>query len=263
MILAIDIGNTHMVLGCVNEQTNEVISSMQMSTDRVETAHEYAAEIVQILALEKISPEDFCGAIISSVVPMVTTVVKKAVEIITGEKPLVLGEGTDIGMEVDMNGIPADAIAGDLLATAVAAKEAHTLPAIIIDMGTATTVTVVDSRGIYIGGAILPGPGTAMKGLVSDTSLLPAIDFTAPDRAIAKDTINAMKSGIIYGSAGAVDGILERYEEELTASGETKRPVIVATGGMGRIIAPFCRHEILVDDQLLLKGLSIIWKKNN
>jgi type III pantothenate kinase len=150
-----------------------------------------------------------------------------------------------------------------MLATAVAAKEDYTLPAIIVDMGTATTVTVVDARGIYIGGAILPGPGTALRGLVSHTALLPSIDFTAPDRAIAKDTTNAMKSGIIYGSAGAIDGIVDRYEEELRAAGESAQPLILATGGMGGIIAPFCRHEITVDAQLRLKGLGIIWKRNH
>ena len=263
MILAIDIGNTHMVLGCIREADNRVLRHIQMSTNKIETYHEYAAEISRILALEKIDPQEFKGCLISSVVPSVTHVVAEAVKLLTGEEAMILGEGVEIGLEVDMNGIPASAIAGDLLATAVAAKEEYPLPAMIIDIGTATTMTVVSSKGVYLGGCILPGPGTALKGLIADTSLLPAVDFVAPDRAIAKDTVNAIRSGIVYGSAGQIDGLLDRFTDELSViEGKEVSPTVLATGGMGRVIAPFCRHSIIVDDELLLKGLGIIWKQN-
>ena len=256
MILAIDIGNTHMVLGCLDEK-NKVIARFQMSSDLLETAHEYAAEMLQILHLEKVDPETICGAVISSVVPEVQRNVAKAVRILTGKDPLILGTGIRIGVEVDMNGLTADDIAGDLMATAVAAKAYYRLPAVIIDIGTATTVTAVNAAGAYIGGCILPGPNTALRGLEESTALLPAVTFAAPEHAIGKDTVSAMQSGIMYGSAGALDGILDRFIEEI---GET--PVILATGGMGKIIAPHCRHEIILDDALLLKGLGLIWKDN-
>ncbi len=264
MILAIDIGNTHIVIGCLDER-NCVRASMQLSTDRDETLHEYAAEMQQIFSLEHLDPHGFEGAVISSVVPSVTETCAGAIRKITGIDPKIVGVDLEIPLDLEMNGIPASAIAGDLLATAVTAKEEYPLPAVIIDLGTATTITAVAANGKYIGGAILPGPGTALKGLVQRTSLLPAVDFTEPDRAIAKDTVNAMKSGIIYGSAGAIDGMIDRYAEELRERGGAdaeRTPVVLATGGMGEIIAPFCRHEIIVDQYLLLRGLGIIWQKN-
>ncbi len=257
MILAIDIGNTHMVLGCLNEK-NETVKRVQMTTDRQQTAHEYAAGIRQVLQMEKMQEKaSFDGSVLSSVVPEVTDVVAEAVQILIGKRPLVLGQGVKTGLALDMNGLSADQIAGDLLATAVAAVHDYPLPAVIIDIGTATTMTVVSAEGVYLGGVILPGPGTSLQALIKDTSLLPAVDFSRPDRAIAKDTVNAMRAGIVYGSAGAIDGILDRFEEELGVF-----PTILATGGMGRILAPFCRHRITVDDSLLLKGLGIIWDKN-
>ncbi len=256
MILAVDIGNTHMSLGCLDGD-DHVVSRFQMSTDRNETAHEYAAELRQILSLEGIEPAAFDGAVISSVVPGVVKTVSAAVWILTKKEPLVLGSGAKVDLELDMNGLTADDIAGDLLATAVAAKVEYPLPAVILDVGTATTVTVVNADGVYIGGSILPGPTTALQGMVAHTSLLPMVDYTAPDRVIAKDTINAMRSGILFGSAGALDGIIDRYAEEL---GE--EPTVLATGGLGKVIAPYCRHEIVIDDHLLLKGLGLIWEQN-
>jgi type III pantothenate kinase len=256
MILAIDIGNTHMVLGCLNEK-NETVKRVQMTTDRQQTYHEYAAGIRQVLQMEREEAVSFDGSILSSVVPEVTDVVAEAVRILTGKRPLVLGQGVETGLALDMNGLTADQIAGDLLATAVAAVHNYPLPAVVIDIGTATTMTVVSAEGVYLGGVILPGPGTSLQALVKDTSLLPAVDFSRPDKAIAKDTVNAMRAGIVYGSAGAIDGILDRFEEELGVF-----PTVLATGGMGRILAPYCRHRITVDDSLLLKGLGIIWRNN-
>ncbi|MDY6287128.1 MAG: type III pantothenate kinase [Lachnospiraceae bacterium] len=282
MILAADIGNTHIELGCIGDD-GTITGPMQMSTDRVETAYEYAAEIRQILHLVGVNRTELEGSVISSVVPEVTVVFRRAFEILTGKEPYILGQNIVSGLKVDMNGMTADQIAGDLVATAVAAGEEYILPAIIIDIGTATTITVVNRDKVYIGGCIMPGPGTALKGMLSDTSLLPAIDFSAPERVIARDTVDAMKSGILFGSAGAIDGIIDRYTAELrrisaaaddssagggaenslrTGSDEGRDPTIIVTGGMGRIIAPYCTHTVVVDDHLLLKGLWLIWQRN-
>lgn len=255
MILAIDVGNTHIVLGCL--EGNQVKKAVKIGTDRKKTAHEYAAQISQILMIECIDFKAFEGTIISSVVPVVSESLSRAVEILTGSRPLVVGSGLDPGLALDMNGLTADKIAGDLLCTAVGAKEFYKLPAIIVDMGTAITLTVVSAEGVYLGGAIMPGAGTALHGLVSSTTLLPEVAFEAPDRLIAKDTVNAMKSGIVYGSAGAVDGLLDKYLAILGPD-----TTIIATGGMGRMIAKHCRHHMTVDGRLLLKGLGIIWAKN-
>ena len=256
MILAIDTVNTHTILGCVDESCN-VVQTLQMSTDVVKTAYEYAMDMKGIMELAGIDPRGFEGAIISSVVPMVTPVLIKAVKLVTDQTPLVVGAGVKTGLNIRLD--DPGSIAGDLVATAVAAKEFYPLPCIIIDMGTATTVTVVDESGSYIGGAIMPGAGVSLAALTKEASLLPDIEFSAPKKIIGTNTIDAMKGGIIYGCAGALDGIIERYREELGGSVGS----IVATGGMGRIIAPFCRNEVIIDNRLLIKGLGVIWNKNN
>ncbi len=256
MLLAIDTGNTHTILGVVNEETCEVVSTMQMGTDPNATAYEYAVKMKEIFALAGVDPKEFTGSIISSVVPQINIVLSKAVEMVTQHAPLILGAGVKTGLNIHLD--DPGTIAGDLVATAVAAKEEYLLPSIIIDMGTATTITVVDETGTYIGGCIMPGTGISLDALSKGTALLPSVDYSAPKKVIATNTIDAIKSGIVYGSAGALDGVIDRYIEALDGNVGS----IVATGGMGRIIAPYCRHEITVDNRLLLKGLGYIWKKN-
>lgn len=255
MLLAIDTGNTHTILGCINDR-NEVIRTVQISTDINETAYEYAVEIKDIMELAGIDPKGFEGAIISSVVPQVNVVLAKAVNLITGLTPVIVGAGVKTGLNIRLD--DPGTIAGDLVATAVAAKEEYPLPAIIVDMGTATTITVVDAKGDYIGGCIMPGTGISLDALIKETSLLPSIDYSAPKKVISTNTVDAMKSGIIYGSAGALDGVIDRYIEALGG----KAGCILATGGMGRLIAPYCRNEIIVDNRLLLKGLGHIYRTN-
>ena len=148
MLLAIDTGNTHTILGCINDR-NEVIRTVQISTDINETAYEYAVEIKDIMELAGIDPKGFEGAIISSVVPQVNVVLAKAVNLITGLTPVIVGAGVKTGLNIRLD--DPGTIAGDLVATAVAAKEEYPLPAIIVDMGTATTITAVDAKGDYIG----------------------------------------------------------------------------------------------------------------
>ena len=253
MILAIDTGNTHTVLGCMDDH-GKACQILRIETNRNKTDYEYAVEIKQILELAGVDPRSFSGAIISSVVPSVTPLLHQAVRLISGLDALVVGAGVKSGLHLAI-GDPGS-LAPDLVATAVAAKENYQLPCIIIDMGTATTITVVDRDGKYIGGAILPGVGLSMNALASGTSLLPNIDILPPSKLIATETVDAMKAGILYGSAGAIDGILERYLKELGEGGS-----IVATGGLSPLICPYCSHKIVIDDQLLLSGLYIIWKK--
>lgn len=258
MILAIDTGNTHTILGVVDEQRHEILQTFQMTTDTVKTGYEYAAAIKAIFEMTDVDPTAFTGAIISSVVPQINVVLSKAVELVTGQRPLILGAGVKTGLNIKLD--DPGTIAGDLVATAVAAKEEYPLPAIIVDMGTATTITVVDQNGTYLGGCIMPGAGISLEALTKGTALLPSVDFAAPRKVIGTNTIDAIKGGLIFGQAGAVDGVLDRYIAEL--GGEDKIGSIIATGGVGRLIAPYCRHEITVDNRLLLKGLAHIWTKN-
>ncbi len=254
MILAIDIGNTHTKLGSVDE--NEQVTMLcRIPTDRDDTEDGYAARISQIFAIKKVDPSLFEDIVISSVVPPVTQAMKGAIKSITGKSALVLGQNLKTDLDIK---IPGGIIAPDLEATAVAARNNCKLPAVIINMGTATTITVVDQNGSYIGGAILPGVGTSLNALTDKTSLLPGIEIEAPSKIIADETVDSMKSGIVYGSAGAIDGILDRFESEFTIPFAS----IVATGGIGHLIEQYCRHDITLDDDLLLKGLYEIWGSN-
>ena len=255
MILAIDTGNTHIVLGCIDNK-GAISHIIRLETNLGKTEYEYASDIKQILELEGVDRYGFDGAIISSSVPPIIEILKRAVKVITGIDAMVVGIGIKTGLDIVLD--DPSTIAADLVATAVAAKNEYPLPCIIIDMGTATTVTVVDAKGRYIGGAIMPGVRLSMRALASGTSLLPNIEIVPPSKTIASNTIDCMKSGIIYGSAGALDGILDHYIEELGGSTGS----IVATGGLASTICPMCRHEITLDNNLLLKGLYVNYKKN-
>ncbi len=255
MILAIDTGNTHTVLGCL-ENGRMTADPVRIATDRGKTEFEYAAGIEQIFSLTGIDRNRFDGAILSSVVPAVTMPLARAVRLVTGIMPLIVGPGTKTGLHIAID--DPGTIAADLVATAVAAKELCPLPCVIIDMGTATTITVVNKEGNFIGGAILPGVNLSLNALTAGTSLLPAIDMSVPKKPIGSNTIDCMRSGIIYGSAGQIDGVIDRFEESM---GEPFKGMI-ATGGLASVICPFCRHEIEVDPELLLKGLYMIWEKN-
>lgn len=255
MILAIDSGNTHTTFGCLDE-SNQAISTFRIPTDKAETEYGYAAKIKQILDLQKKDPLSFEGAVISCVVPPLTDTLVKAVRLITGRDALVVGAGIKTGLHICIN--DPGTVASDLVAAAVAAKELYALPCIIADMGTATTLTVVDERGRYIGGAIMPGVGLSINALSEGTALLPHIEILPPRTAIATNTVESMKSGIVYGTAGSIDGLIDRFTEALAVPPAS----IVATGGMSNLICPHCKHDIMLDETLLLKGLGIIWQKN-
>ena len=255
MILAIDCGNTHITFGCM-DQASAAAPILRLPTDRMETDYGYAAKMKQILDLQGIDTALFRGAVISCVVPPLTDVLVRAVRMITGLEALVVGAGIKTGLHVCIN--DPGTLASDLVAAAVAAKEEYPLPCVIVDMGTATTLTVVDEKGRYVGGAILPGVGLSLGALAEGTALLPRIEIRPPRNVIATNTVDSMKSGIVYGTAGSIDGLLDRFTDALGTSPAS----IVATGGMAHLICPYCRHTIRIDETLLLKGLALIWQKN-
>ena len=255
MILAIDCGNTHITLGCV-DQSNMASAVFRIPTDRTETEFGYAVKIKQALELAGVSPSSFEGVALSSVVPPVTDTLVRALRLVTGKEALIVGAGIKTGLHIGTN--DPGTVASDLVATAVAAKALYPLPCIIVDMGTATTLTVVDGGGRFIGGAILPGAGISLDALSQSAALLPHIDIRPPLSPIGANTVDCMKSGIVFGASGAVDGLIDRFEETLGAPPAS----IVATGGLCTLISPHCRHEMTVDETLLLKGLAVIWYKN-
>lgn len=255
MILAIDCGNTHTTVGCV-DGNRTVTSVFRIPTDRRETEFGYATKIKQILQLHGASLSAIRGAAISCVVPPVTDVLVRAVRLMTGLEALVIGAGVKTGLHLRIN--DPGTVASDLVVAGVAAKEEYPLPCLIVDMGTATTVSALDAEGKFIGCAILPGAGISLGALTEQTALLPNIELKPPKSPIGTNTVDCMKSGIVYGTAGAVDGLLERFSEALP----TPPAAIVATGGIAPQIYSHCRHAITLDEHLLLKGLRLVWDKN-
>ncbi len=256
MILALDIGNTNIVIGCIDKEQTYFIE--RLSTVRTKTELEYAVDIKTVLDLYHMKRSDIEGAIISSVVPQITDIVRIAThKVLGGEaKVLVLGPGVKTGLNIKMDN-PGQ-LGADLVADAVAGIAEYPVPLIVIDMGTATTASVVDKEKQYIGGMILPGVGVSLDALTQRASQLSGIGIEEPKRVIGKNTLECMKSGVLYSSAGALDGIIDRIEEEL---GE--KATVVATGGLAKKIVPFCKREIILDEDLLLKGLLVIYEKNH
>lgn len=253
MILAIDVGNTNIVIGCIEK--GEISSIVRISTLAGETEAEYAIKLKQVLEFYGVEPRGFEGAIISSVVPPVTEAVSRAVRDITGLRPMIVGPGmkTGLNLRVDDPGT----VAGDLIVGSVAAMSCYGAPVIVLDMGTATTMVVIDKNNCYIGGAIIPGVNLSYAALASGTSLLPTISIEAPKKAIATDTVNSMRSGAVYGTAAMIDGMIGRMEAELGYGCK-----VVATGGIARAIVPHCKREIVLDNDLLLKGLWQLYERN-
>lgn len=253
MVLAVDIGNSNVVVGTVHKTGVSFVE--RISTDHGKTDLEYAMAIKAILDLHDITPAQIKGCIISSVVPPVTAVVSKALEKLTGESALIVGPGIKTGLNIKIDN-PAQ-LGSDLVVDAVAGIAEYPLPLIIIDMGTATTMSAIDKNGNYLGGVIIPGARIALDSMVSRTSQLPRISFDAPKKTIGTNTIECMKSGMVLGNASMMDGMIDRIEDEL---GE--EATVIATGGLARFIIPHCKHEIIYDDTLLLKGLYLIYNKN-
>ena len=254
MILAIDIGNSNVVIGTLTPQ-GQVASLFRMVTDLKKTEDEYASGMKTILEFNGIDLAGFHGAIICSVVPPLTEIFRIAVEKITGCKALVVGAGVKTGLNVVIEN-PAS-LGSDIVAASVAAMTEFPLPVIVVDMGTATTVTVVDQAGRFIGGAIVPGVALSMNALSAGTSLLQKVQVEAPKKCICSTTTESMQSGAVYGNAALLDGMIDRFEEELGM-----KTTVVATGGIAPKILPHCKHEIVYDENLLLKGLYIIYQKN-
>lgn len=254
MLLAIDIGNSNVVIGCLNEN-NETIKLFRMVTDLKKTEDEYAAGMKTILEYSDLDCGRFEGAIICSVVPPLTEIFRIAVERILGVRALVVGTGIKTGLNVMIEN-PAS-LGSDIVAASVAAMADFPLPVIVFDMGTATTITVVDKGNKYIGGAIVPGVALSMNALSAGTSLLQKVPIEAPKKCINTTTTESMQSGAVYGTAALLDGMIDRFEQELGCKAS-----LVATGGIAARIVPHCTHEIVYDENLLLRGLGIIYKKN-
>lgn len=253
MLLTIDVGNTNVVLGCV--ENGEVLSVNRTATNVNELANDYAVKMRQFFEYDGIDFRSFEGAILSSVVPQMNRPIIDAVKKLTGLDCMVVGAGLKTGINIKLD--DPGQLAADLLTGAVGALALYSPPIIIVDMGTATTVMAIDCEGAFLGGAIIPGVNISLSALISGTSLLPSISVEAPSRCIGRNTVDCMKSGSVYGAAAMIDGMIHRMEDELG-----KPVTVVATGGLSRTVIPYCRREIHYEPDLLLKGLEVIYEKN-
>ncbi|MGI6095047.1 MAG: type III pantothenate kinase [Lachnospiraceae bacterium] len=253
MILAIDIGNTHIVIGCFDQEKIRFVE--RMATDKKKSELEYAISFKSVLEIYGIQSHEVKGGIISSVVPPITNVVRDAAEKIIHGEVHIVGPGLKTGLNILIDN-PGQ-LGSDQVVDAVAALNEYPVPLMVIDMGTATTISVINEKKQYMGGMILPGIGISLNALAERTSQLPHITLEAPKRLIGKNTIECMKSGIVHGNAACMDGMIQRIEEDLG-----QKVTVIATGGLAKVIVPHCKRKIILDDDLLLKGLQIIYKKN-
>ena len=253
MILTIDIGNSNIVLGGVTGDTIDFAARLR--TDATKTSDEYCVDLKMILEVYSVSPSDIEGTIIASVVPQVLNSVQTAVKKLTGKQALVVGPGLKTGLNIRIEN-PSQTGA-DLVVGGVAALREHKPPMIIVDMGTATTMVVLDETGALVGGCICPGVKISLDALTERTALLPGLQLDQPKKAIGRNTIDCMRSGIMMGTASMIDGMIERMEAELGYS-----TTVIATGGIAKFIVPLCKTSIVYDKDLIVKGLAALYRDN-
>ena len=253
MILAVDIGNSNIVIGGM--EGNEINFEARLRTDPTKTSDEYCIDLKNILDVYGCRAGEIDGLIIASVVPQVLNSVKTALKKLTGKEALVVGPGLKTGLNIKIEN--PQQVGADLVVGCVAALREHKPPMIVVDMGTATTVIALDQSGAFIGGAICPGVKISMDALTDRTALLPGLQLDQPKRAIGRNTIDCMRSGIMLGAACMLDGLIQRMEEELGCEA-----TVVVTGGISKFVIPMCRKPMIYDKDLLLKGLLALYRDN-
>ena len=254
MILAVDIGNTNVTLGVF--ESDSPAFSTRLSTDVKRPSDEYAILIKGALVLHGVGAESIDGAIISSVVPPLTSIIKESIKLLFGCDALTVGPGIKTGININCDA--PSSVGTDLICSCVAVHHLYESPALIIDMGTATKIMSVNEKGAFTGVSILPGVIMGLSALAEGTAQLPRVSLETPRAIISKNTADCMKSGAIYGNASMIDGMIDRINEETG-----KALPVYATGGLSPVIIPHCKHEIKLDEDLVLKGLNILYKKNN
>ena len=253
MILTIDIGNSNIVIGGVEGE--EILFEARLRTEATKTSDQYCVDLKILMDVYGVKTDNIEGSIIASVVPQVLNSFQTAIKKLTGKTALVVGPGLKTGLNILLEN-PSQTGA-DLVVGCVAALREHKPPMIVVDMGTATTMVVLDKNGALIGGCICPGVKIAMDALTDRTALLPGLQLDQPKKAIGRNTIDCMRSGIMLGTACMLDGMIERMEEELGA-----KTTVVVTGGIAKFVIPMCRTPMIYDKDLLVKGLAALYRDN-
>lgn len=253
-LLAIKIGNTNLGFGIFDSAT--LIRSWRVETRTEKTADEYAVQLLAFLEEAALAPESIRAAALVSVVPALNDTVRELCIKYLGIEPFIAAPGSKSGIRIKYQ--DPRTLGADRLVSLVAAKAKYGPPLIVIDLGTATTFNVLDTNGDFIGGAIAPGMNMAAEALHQFTAKLPRIEIAAPPHALATNTQDALRSGIFFGYVGLVEGMLARLQNEMQGA----KPRIIATGGMSHILAPYCPAIEIVDGNLGLDGLRIMYEMN-
>ena len=253
MILTVDIGNSNINFGVF--EGDEVKYVARLATDRAKTEYEYATAIDSLMSISGIDKSSIEGAIISSVVPPLNLAMRDAIRLLYGIDPILVGPGVKTGINIHCDN-PAS-VGADIICACVATHFIYGSPSLIVDMGTATKMMVMNDKGAFIGVSIIPGVMVSLDALAHKTAQLPMVSLEAPKNVIGKNTSDCMRSGIVFGNASMIDGMIERIFEEVASS----LPVY-ATGGLSSIITPHCKHAIKYDQHRVLRGLNIIYHKN-
>lgn len=254
MLLTIDVGNTNIKLGIYDG--DELHRIIKISTDSHKTADEIAVELYTLMQVYSVDAYSIDGCIICSVVPRITNRLKAAVKSVTGVDALIVGPGIKTGVNICIDD-PAT-LGADLVVACAAAQSMFDNPCIVISMGTATAMFVIDENRRMLGGTISPGVSISLDALTAHGALLPAISLNAPDHIIGKNTDDSIRAGVVLGTACMIDGMIDKIEKEIG-----KKCSVVATGGIAPMIVNNCSHDIVLKDDLILEGLRIIYKKNS
>ncbi len=253
MLLCTDVGNTNIKFALYNGDMQLI--KLRFSTNSESTPDDFAVKLHSIFEINNIDTSKISGSVISSVVPRITLPLVEAIEKITGIKSLVIGPGIKTGLDLRIDN--PSTLGADLVAMCVATKELYSCPAIVIGLGTATTIVYINENKAYCGGAILPGVSISLDALTRNGALLPSVDISTPKSVIGTNTEDCISSGVVYGTACTIDGMIDKFQEE-----KGKVCTVVATGGLAPTIIENCKHNIILNDDLILDGLRIIYNKN-
>lgn len=253
MILAVDIGNSNITLG--GYEADRLVLSARLATIKHRTADQHAIELKTLFDLHGLDVRQVDGAIIGSVVPVVSEAMKQGMQTVFGITPLVLGPGVKTGVNIRIDN-PAQ-LGADLAAGAAGAIGKYPTPCIVFDLGTAITASVIGEHGDFLGGTISAGLAMSLEALATKTANLPYISLDAPPSVIGTNTVDSMRAGLVIGVAAMLDGMTERIEEELGQSA-----TVIATGGLARNVVQYCKRPMILDENLLLDGLRMIYEKN-
>lgn len=255
MLLAIDVGNSNTSVGLF-DKGGQLQFLASLDTDSRKTADQISIDLMNLFTLYRFRYTDITGAILCSVVPPLNFAMEKALTRLLGRQPMVVGPGVKTGLNIRLT--VQTQVGADIVADAVAALEKFQPPIITIDMGTATTIGVISQGRTYEGGLLLPGVNVSLEALSHRAAQLPDISLQHPKTLIGKNTEDCMRSGIVYGTAGMLDGIIDRIREEFPG----QEVSVVATGGNAPVIVRYCRNPIVYDKYLLMEGLWTIYQKN-